>query len=278
MTTRKKTAAPAPEPFPHTKENLVGLWVNLSRAYEIAKLGGFSIQIVADLKYTQASKDYPLIKDFYLDVPFLASGDLIIDISQPDYFQRGTYETMSDIHARVLKAQNNERPSVMGITNESCKALLKTATERLSFSLPEIQMVKQIACVIAQLDNSRSVEAQHMAEAIQYRAFLPEEGVVIAENSKIVFGKHIQMDNVEFDAFDAKNAINHLFKFAYNGLEQLLNDYQRKLESINEMIENHKEDKSNCPDDPNLIRLTTKKSCYQSMIVDIEREIARQKG
>jgi hypothetical protein len=37
-------------------KNLVGIWVNLSRAYEIALLGNFKIQIVFNKEYKQGLK------------------------------------------------------------------------------------------------------------------------------------------------------------------------------------------------------------------------------
>ena len=51
-------------------KNLVGLWANLSRAYEMALLGKFSIQIIFDKEYIQGFDDYESIKSFYKDVLF----------------------------------------------------------------------------------------------------------------------------------------------------------------------------------------------------------------
>lgn len=52
-------------------------------------------------------------------------------------------------------------------------------------------------------------------------------------------------------------------------MKQLLEDYQRRLETINKMIENLKfKDDAN----PDYIRLTTKASCYRTFIIELERE------
>jgi hypothetical protein len=61
-------------------KNLVGIWVNLSRAYEIALLGNFKIQIVFNKEYKQGFEDYDNIKSFYNEVDFVKEGDLIIEI------------------------------------------------------------------------------------------------------------------------------------------------------------------------------------------------------
>ncbi len=195
-------------------ENLVGLWPNLSRAYEIALLGKFSIKIVFDKEYIQGFDDYESIKSFYKDVLFCKDGDITVGIYKPDYSQnRIKYETLEDIFGRVNQAKNNSLPT--DFINDSCNALLKTATERLGFSFSKREKVIEIAKIIAQLDNSKVIEAQHMAEAIQYNYVAIQyncvgDTVCIAEDKSISFGYGITIAKSEIDTQDIYNAINYL--------------------------------------------------------------------
>jgi hypothetical protein len=188
-------------------ENLVGLWVNLSRAYEIALLGDFSIRIVFDKDYIQGFEDYESIKLFYRDVQFAKNGNLTVEIYKPDYTQnRVKYETLDDILNRVNKARNNQVPS--DFKNESCNTLLKTTTERLSFSHSKKESVIRISKIIAQLDNSKFIEPQHLAEAIQYNCV--DETICCAEDKSLSFGYGITILRTELDNQDINNAIDYL--------------------------------------------------------------------
>lgn len=56
-------------------------------------------------------------------------------------------------------------------------------------------------------------------------------------------------------------------------MEQLLEDYQRRLKTITEMINNLPSD---CPDKPEHIRLTTKRSCYKTFISELKKAIKHE--
>jgi hypothetical protein len=56
-------------------------------------------------------------------------------------------------------------------------------------------------------------------------------------------------------------------------METLLNDYRRRLTTIQNEIDKLK---YNCPSDLNYIRYKTKASCYRTFIVEIERELAKK--
>lgn len=188
-------------------KNLVGLWATLSRAYEIALLGNYSIKIVFDKEYIQGFDDYKNIKSFYKDVLFCKDGDMTVKIYKPDYSQnRINYETLEDIFGRVNQAKKNSLPT--DFKDDSCNALLKTATERLGFSFSKKEKVIEIAKIIAQLDNSKVIEAQHIVEAIQYNRV--DDTVCIAEDKSISFGYGITITKSEIDSEDVNNAINYL--------------------------------------------------------------------
>lgn len=189
-------------------ENLVGLWINLSRAYEIALLGNFSIRVVFNKDYIQGFDDYESIKSFYKDVKFSKSGDLTVEIYKPDYTENKiNYETLTDIRNRVDKAKKNEIPN--DFKNETCNVLLKTAIERLSFPHSKKESVIRISKIIAQLDNSKFIEPMHLAEAIQYNCMV-DDIICCAEDRSISFGYGITISKTELDKQDINNAIDYL--------------------------------------------------------------------
>jgi hypothetical protein len=191
--------------------NLVGLWVNLARVYEIAKLGNLSIRIVYQSDYKEASDDYKEIKSFYHDVKFASDGDLIVELFKPDtYESKRQFETLSDINKRVEKAKDNVLPT--SFLNEASEMLLKTAVKRLNFSLIDVKKVKQIAAVISKLDGYSEIRTEHLAEAIQYRAFMNDDIAINAENCSIRFGSGITISRNDIDSKFVKAAIEHLQK------------------------------------------------------------------
>jgi len=188
-------------------ENLIGLWPNLSRAYEVALLGGFSISVVFNKDYINGFDDYKSIKSFYKNVSFEKDGDLIIDINKPRYTQCAIeYETLGDIIKRVSKARDNSQPDTF--KGDSCNTLLNTATERLSLSHSKRQSVIEISRVIAQLDDSEVVDTHHLAEAIQYKCI--DSNVCYAEEESISFGYGIVIKRTELYEQDINDAINYL--------------------------------------------------------------------
>jgi len=188
-------------------KNLVGLWVNLSRACEIALLGKFSIRIIFDPEYKEGFDDYKSIKEFYKDVNFNRNGDLIVEIYKPDYSRREGYDSLEHIIARAHTAEKNVRPIIFN--NDSCDLLLKHATAKLNFSLSEEGKVIGIASVIAQLDKSTSIRIEHLAEAIQYKAY-NDEARINPDIETISFGDGIEISLFELYDLDIDNAIKYL--------------------------------------------------------------------
>jgi hypothetical protein len=181
--------------------------VNLSRAYEIALLGNFKIQIVFNKEYKQGFEDYDNIKSFYNEVDFVKEGDLIIEIYKPDYNQNTErFETKEDIKSRVEMALKNKKPN--SFKNNSCDTLLKTATDKLGFTLQKREKVIEISKTIAQLDGSTAIEPHHIAEAIHYNCY--DKTQCNAENKSINFGDGIQIALYDLDYTDVENAINYL--------------------------------------------------------------------
>ena len=192
-------------------KKIIQLWSNLSRVYEIAKLGNFSLRVAYQTDYIAGKDDYAEIKEFYSDANFSAKGDLIVEITAPySYEPKVQGETLEDIHQRVEKAKTNILPTEYN--SDSCETLLNVAANRLNFSMKDVKLVKKIAGVIAQLDNSDKIKVEHIAEASQYRAFMKPDIAVIAESNTMKFGKHILIDICDIDPDDAKKAIAYLKK------------------------------------------------------------------
>lgn len=189
---------------------IIGLWPNLARAYEIALLGDFSIQIVFEKDYTQGFKDYENIKCFYDKVSFKVDGDLVVEIYLPDYNDRRKYETLQEIESRVIRARSNELPDKY--SSPACEALLKTATDRLGLALSDIERTNGIAGVIAQLEGSVDIRPEHVAEAIQYsiKVRLLNQAYCNAENRTIMFGEGITIATHELLHSDVQKAIEYL--------------------------------------------------------------------
>lgn len=193
--------------------SIIGCWINLSRAYEIAKLGGFKIKIVFDKEYINGFNDYELIKAFYGPENFSSEGEIIVEITPPEYStispkRKGQFETLEDIRKRIEQGRTHLKS--FEFASESCESLLKSASNRLNFSLNDIEMCKQIAAVIAQLDNGGDILVEHIAEAIQYRAYCGHLEHCIAENKTVQFGHGINIALSELDNIDIQSAIDYL--------------------------------------------------------------------
>lgn len=184
---------------------LNGLFSNLSRAYEIAKLGNLSIQVVYGKEYLKGAEDYQLIKEFFKGVEFSINGDIIFEIFEPEYSNNHRCEPMETVENRILQGSNNPIPK--NITSDNGRQLLKVAVDRLNLSLKDIERIEKISIAIAQLENSDVVKLEHLAEAIQYRSYYNDG--IIAESNSMNFGGII-IPLTELDSFDINNAIKYL--------------------------------------------------------------------
>ena len=181
------------------------LWVNLSRAYEIALLGGFSIRVMIDEDYPEGFDDYQKIKDFFKGVEFSADGDMVVQIVKPDKYDT-IGETMADVLGRVEVSKGNDMPNRFEST--TCDTLLNTATDKLSLSYNDRDMIVEFAKAIAQLEGSKNIKAVHIAEGIHYKAF--DETLINVEGNYLTFGYGINIARTALDRGDITNAIKHL--------------------------------------------------------------------
>lgn len=186
-------------------KDVVGSWLNVARAYEIALLGNFSIEIVYDDDYHNINDDYELIKEYYTEVLFKSNSDMMVQIYKPEpIFDHFKPETKNEIIERVKVSMNNQEPDDK--LDNACNSLLQNVCVKKGLSLNQLNKIKNIALVIAKLDNSKNIECYHLAEAIQYQ--LKPLNVLSVENVK--FGNGICISKNLHSVDDIKNAIEYL--------------------------------------------------------------------
>jgi magnesium chelatase family protein len=124
--------------------------------------------------------------------PLLDRIDIHVEVTPVSFnelSEKRTSEKSATIRERVVKArdvQENRYKNFDGIhcnaqitskllsevckINEAGNALLKTAMEKLGLSARAYDRILKVARTIADLDNSATIETNHLAEAIQYRS------------------------------------------------------------------------------------------------------------
>lgn len=118
--------------------------------------------------------------DMYIEVPSLEFEELR---------ERPNAESSADIRARVNKARAKQHERYKGTGTEcnayigsklldtyceldkACEKLMKDAYDRLGLTARSYDRILRVARTIADLNDSDSIERQHLAEAIQYRTF-----------------------------------------------------------------------------------------------------------
>ncbi len=130
--------------------------------------------------------------------PLLDRIDLHVEVTPVSYDElsstKRASETSEDITKRVVRAReiqvkrfsakkeiycNAQMPSNMVrnvcLLDQDCRNLLKTAMEKLQLSARAYDRILKVARTAADLDGSKNIEKNHLAEAIQYRS-LDREG------------------------------------------------------------------------------------------------------
>lgn len=130
--------------------------------------------------------------------PLLDRIDIHLEVVPVSFDQlstiRNATETSSDVRTRVIQArkiQEQRYKNTKGIycnaqittklsqkycvINEAGAALLRTAMNRLGLSARAYDRILKVSRTIADLDNSETIQTEHLAEAIQYRS-LDREG------------------------------------------------------------------------------------------------------
>lgn len=124
--------------------------------------------------------------------PLLDRIDLHVEVTPVSYDELSTFEysseTSSDIRKRVLKAReiqkirfaktkgifnNSQMPSRLSrsicVLNSDCTNILKQAMEKLQLSARAYDRILKVSRTIADLNDSKDIETEHLAQAINYR-------------------------------------------------------------------------------------------------------------
>lgn len=191
-------------------KNLIGLWIGLFRALEIAKIGGYSVSVHLTKDYREGFEDYQAIKDFCKGwfENFKSEGDINVEISKPDNYEvERRFETLSDISKRIESSWKFERPEITLCS--SSQSLLKTACDRLGLSLKQIEKIKSVSATIAQGALSDRIRIEHVAESIQY-SFIHADSGYCAESESKKFGEMITIKLGKVNKEDTQAAIAYL--------------------------------------------------------------------
>ena len=190
--------------------NLIGIWPNVFRVLEIAKTGNFSVSIYFDKDYKNGFEDYASLKEFckgWFD-NFVVDGDLYLGINTPVYRNNSRQsEKITDIENRIQKSLLSDIPD--NTINGASESILKMAIEKLNISLLRTEKLKEIALVIARMDLSKLIRAEHVAEAIHYSHIFSDD-YCNAEGKAKVFGDMITVKIGNIYSDDIKKAIEYL--------------------------------------------------------------------
>jgi len=167
------------------QKNLIGVWPNLSRAYEIAKLACLEIKVVSNSDpgnfvtetYPKLLQDLPIINEFFAGVNITTAPTkphLTVEIHQPTKYDNRRHESMESVNNRILRATNTMellKSLTIPVYNEASLMLYNTAIEKLGLGLHDCHIIDKTVIVIAALSDSTTVRVEHIAEAIQYFSY-----------------------------------------------------------------------------------------------------------
>lgn len=169
--------------------NLIGLWANLKRVYEVAMVGNFSITMFYNNEDTYqrektAIEDYLEIKKFYKDLNFVENnGDIFFELIKPnDYtviIKNIKYETLEALQKRIDNAKKITQVNTK--LGEASLQLINSAKKHLILSKSDEKIIINLSESIAKLDGDTQIQTHHIAEAIQYRALVDKKYVINLE-------------------------------------------------------------------------------------------------
>lgn len=151
--------------------NFVQLAGNISRVYEIAKLGNHTVKIVPSENCNV--EDIELLNTFY---GFTTSDnpDMIVELCYSDvdvlivFTTRGKSETLEQINERLSRVRAIDVSPEIDTVSLS---LLKTAITKLKLGVNDVLKIYALSKTISRLENCNQIKVEHVAEAIKYRSF-----------------------------------------------------------------------------------------------------------
>lgn len=192
--------------------NLPAAFCNLFRAIEIAKTGGFSVRVIFNTDYKTGLEDYQKVKEYCKGwFENFKGGDkaLTVEMCKPELGEYKYGETLQDIENRIDKSLLFPLPEPE--FNTASESLLKVACTRLDISLKGVDLIREVARIIARMSFSKEIKIEHVAEAIQLsKEANYGDSYVLAETPQTIFDNKIFIVNTDIDSDVIKKAIEHL--------------------------------------------------------------------
>jgi hypothetical protein len=166
-----------------TNESFLNCFPSVHRAVEVAIVSGLKIKPFC-------RKDQPNMHALenirYLQISHLFSmtGDIFLFIDTPAYADTANVKYRKNIddieimegELRKIHKDNSPFPQEPLVLSDTASGLLlKTAFERLEFTIHDYMVVRRVAYAIALLDKTTMIKTEHLAEAIHYRTIRPFE-------------------------------------------------------------------------------------------------------
>lgn len=132
------------------KLNLVGVWCGLARAYQLALLTNLSIKLVYDpIKNPQGFEDAKLAKSFFIGVQFSNVGDIIVELTKPNFANTTTAKTLEDLQKEVSQVKDVVVDNYQSINTQVVAGLV---VGQNGLSAPQANNLIKLATAIAKLD------------------------------------------------------------------------------------------------------------------------------
>ena len=168
---------------------------NLARAYEIARCGGHSIQVVLGENQDEQSltkRDLEYILE-YFNLQQTGDADMFVELTKPDarsillsLSASSRHETIADINQRIdaFLLQGEGEP-FSNVLSKNCQQLMETAITRLDFDLSDTEKALHVAQTIARMSGASALAAEHVAEAIQYRSLPVDQRRIFLQTTQL---------------------------------------------------------------------------------------------
>lgn len=190
--------------------NLVQMFPAFARAYTIALLGDFSMTVfyLADDKAGQSN--YQLVKGVFSGINYTKEGLLSPTLNPPCMTNGNDTETMQIILDKVFIAKQFPLPTEIQDT-KMCEIYLRRPVQLYNLGITQVDTIKKVAAVIAQLAHSELILIEHVAEALMLTVTVGGyETLINAEANSINFGEYITIGLEEKNPKDIQDAIEFL--------------------------------------------------------------------
>jgi hypothetical protein len=157
-------------------ENFLHCFPALHRAVEVSVISGLYIKPFKSHNDISNDTIFGNLHACRIRHRLSMEGDILVSVDNPGFSELRNNRNVIDLDKFWEDldnlANNYTAPSKIHSPG-AFDALLRTAYERLDFSIYDYKIVLQIAQAIAYLDKSDQIKTEHLAEAIHYRTIRP---------------------------------------------------------------------------------------------------------